>query len=513
MKRSVVTALTLDALHQVLDNWVFRILTGLTLVPILLTFLIGAREEGVVLLFGLKTWAYADLPAVGPLLATTADPQGVVIANLLQLFFDQAAGNLGTLLAIVATSFFVPRLLEKGAADLYFHKPVSRSALYLSRFLAGLLFIALSSGVLALGVFLGLATASRHVDPGVLLACPTLVYVFALVFPFTMLVGVVTRSTVASILLSAMFFLFNGCIQQAWISLEQLEHGPNVAALVGRGASEDEDGKEQPEEEGARGVRDSAFGRALLATLDGARIVLPKTSDADHFARKLRTSLSPPFFRDEAEHVIVTRLSGGLVARTAPTTPPPAELAARLGTLRLAVQSDEPGAPETEFTLWSRPVERSTSTVNGRERERVETLSRAGEALEDALAALGATPTRQKSRLPSDLDAARVDWSATDPAAPARLTSWCFKGSEGELLFTLLVRVPGQPDEATVEQQTQRFTRYLALDRTAIDDWYPAQLGFTAPWRTNVFFSVGSSLAFVALMLSVGCWRLRRIAF
>lgn len=512
MKPGIVQALALDALHQVLDNWVFRILTGLTLVPILLCFVLGAREEGIVLLFGLKTWAYADLPAVGPMLATVADPQGIVIEALLQLFLDQAAGNLGILLAIVATAFFVPRLLEKGAADLYFHKPVSRAALYLSRFYAGLLFIALSSGVLALGVFLGLATASQHVNLGVLLACPTLVYVFALVFPFTMLVGVVTRSTVASILLSALFFLFNGCIQNAWVSLEQLEHGPNVAALVGRGAEEEEDeaGAAQPEEP-RKGARDSAFGRALLATLDVARVVLPKTTDADHLARKLRTSLSEPFFRDEAEHVIVSRLSRGLAAHELPAAPPPAELAPHLGTLRLVARSDAPGAPETEFTLWSRPVARSTSTVNGRERERVETLSRAGEALEDALAALGHAPTRVKSRLPGDLDASRIDWSVAEPAA--RHTAWCFKGSEGELLFTLLVRVPGQPDEPTLEAETLRLARYLTLDRTAIDAWYPSQLRFDAPWRTNILFSLGSSLAFAALVLALGLWRLARIAF
>lgn len=513
MKPPTVHALALDALHQVLDNWVFRILTGLTLVPILLTFAIGAREEGIVLFFGLKTWAYADLPAVGPMLATTADPQGIVIETLLQVFLDQAAGNLGILLAIVATAFFVPRLLEKGAADLYFHKPVSRSALYLSRFYAGLLFIALSSGVLALGVFLGLAAASQHVNLGVLLACPTLVYVFALVFPFTMLVGVVTRSTVAAILLSAMFFLFNGCIQQAWISLEQIENGPNMSALVNGSAAEleDEQGEAAPEEDPSGGARDSAFGRALLRTLDAARIVLPKTSDADHFARKLRTSLAPPLFRDEAEQVIVSRLPSRLTQVEAPAAPPPAELLERLGTLRLTARSEE--APQTEFTLWSRPVARSTSTINGRERERVETLSRAGEALEDALTALGHAPERTKERLPGDLHASRVDWSVTEPSSSARFRAWCFKGSESELVFTLLMRVPGQPEDGALLAESELFTRYLALDRTAIDAWYPAQLRFDAPWRTNIYFSLGSSLAFAAFVLALGLWRLARIAF
>ena len=515
MNRSTVHALALDALHQVLDNWVFRILTGLTLVPILLTFVIGAREEGIVLLFGLKTWAYADLPAVGPMLALTADPQGLVIETLLQLFFVQAAGNLGTLLSICATAFFVPRLLEKGAADLYFHKPVSRATLYLSRYGAGLLFIALTSGVLSLGIFLGLATASQRVDPGVLLACPTLVYMFALVFPFTMLVGVVTRSTVASILLSAMFFLFNGCIQQAWISLEQLEHGPNMAALVRRGAESEGDSEEEeaPLEETRKGARDSAFGRALLTSLDLVRTTLPKTSDADHFARKLRARLSAPAFRDEQDLVTIFRLPVGLERVEAPAHPPPPELAAQLGTLRFAARRVEGGAEATEFSLWSRPVVHSTTTVNGRERQRIETLSRAGEALEDAILALGLEPTRTKTRLPGDLDSSRVDWTRVGPDGPARLQAWRFKVVEGELFFTLLVRVPGTPDEATLEAETLHLTRQIGLDRTALDEWYPSQLRFDAPWRTNILFSIGSSLAFAALVLALGVWRLARIAF
>ena len=61
MKVSAVSALFQDALYQVLDNWVFRILAVLTGCLVLVTFLIGFREDEVVLLFGLKTWSYADL--------------------------------------------------------------------------------------------------------------------------------------------------------------------------------------------------------------------------------------------------------------------------------------------------------------------------------------------------------------------------------------------------------------------------------------------------------------------
>ena len=43
MNRHVLRALAADAFYQVLDNWVFRILAALTLIPVALTFVLGFR--------------------------------------------------------------------------------------------------------------------------------------------------------------------------------------------------------------------------------------------------------------------------------------------------------------------------------------------------------------------------------------------------------------------------------------------------------------------------------------
>ena len=511
MNANILRALVRDAFYQVLDNWVFRILTGLTLLPILVTFVVGFREEGVVLLFGWKSWSYAELlDSMGGGGAALTDPQGMAIETLVQLFFDNVAGGFGILLAIAATAFFVPRLLEKGAADLYFHTPVSRPVLYLSRYLAGLLFIAISASVLVLGIFLGLAVSSQHVDPGVLLAAPTLVYVFALVFPFTMLVGVVTRSTVASILLSGMFFLFNGCIQKSWIAWEQGLRGPSLKLAVGQSAEEDDSSEDSaPEVE----QETPAFLRAMRTTLDVVRTVLPKTTDADTIARKLRRSVNAPLFRDETEFVAVFRLPGELERIDPPRAEGalPEPILPVLGELRFQAERDE----QTRYSLWSRPIEHTTSKIGDKERVREETLSRAGERLEDALTPLaGVTGVARKSaRLPRDLPSSQVTWTIEREGQRSTCCAHVFKGSEGELLFTLVTVVAGEPDEAALEAEVERLAKQVGLDRGAIDEWYPSQLSFDAPWRTNLIFSVGSSLLFAAAILALGLWRLARIAF
>ena len=49
MNAHAVKALFFDALYQILDNWVFRILTVLGGMLVLATFLVGFRETEIVL--------------------------------------------------------------------------------------------------------------------------------------------------------------------------------------------------------------------------------------------------------------------------------------------------------------------------------------------------------------------------------------------------------------------------------------------------------------------------------
>jgi ABC-type transport system involved in multi-copper enzyme maturation permease subunit len=268
MNASTFQALLRDALAQVLGNWVFRILALLVAVPVLATFLLGFHEQEMVFLFGLQRWDYAGFLEVFGYSGLTSGVREVFLEIVYELVFSFYAGVTGVLFCIVATSFFVPRMLERGAADLLFHKPLSRLALYLSRYVAGLLFIGLLALLLVSGMYLGLLLVSEYNDPAIFWAAPTLVYVFALILPVCMLVGAITRSTVASILLSTLFFFGNGCVHMVWQGIEQ---GRETASA------------KQAEERGPGPVA-----RGFVIFVDGAHYALPKTSDADEIAAKLR---------------------------------------------------------------------------------------------------------------------------------------------------------------------------------------------------------------------------------
>ncbi|HTF88930.1 MAG TPA: ABC transporter permease subunit, partial [Planctomycetota bacterium] len=211
-------ALFKDALYQVLDNRIFRLLVILVGVLVLPTFLIAAKPEELVVFFGWKTFQYADV--LGnfniEMPADTTAAHATLIQSVQTLLVDQIAGNFGLIFAIAATAFFVPRLVEKGAADTVFSKPVSRAALLLSRYVAGLLFVGILVTVLVVGMHVGLLLNSGYSDPGFLWAIPVMIYKYGILHAFSLLVAVLTRSSVAAILTTLMFFAFSGCVHTGW---------------------------------------------------------------------------------------------------------------------------------------------------------------------------------------------------------------------------------------------------------------------------------------------------------
>ncbi|MFT5462655.1 MAG: ABC-type transport system involved in multi-copper enzyme maturation permease subunit, partial [Planctomycetota bacterium] len=279
MIKPATRALAKDALYQVLDNGVFRILAIAALLPVLIFSVIRVTADEFQLLFGMKSW---DLNYMAAMAAPegSSDPQASVLGFLLDQVFFSFPGTFGVLFCLCAASFFVPKMLEKGAVDVIFHKPISRTRFFLSRYVTGLLFVALLTSVSATGVFLALLLVSGFTDVGVFAVIPAMTYLFGVIYPVTMVVGLLTRSTVAALLLSAVFYLLNGAIQVTWISIEissqdalsQLSSGSGLEVTIetSGGESTDEDSADFQEDEDEANV----WLDAALMTLDIAHFSL-----------------------------------------------------------------------------------------------------------------------------------------------------------------------------------------------------------------------------------------------
>src|SRR6185437_5144958 len=89
-----------------------------------------------------------------------------------------------------------------GSIDLYLAKPIGRARLFLTKYLAGLLFVTLQVVVISVGSFFVLGLRGHDWEPGLFWAIPIVVCFFSYLFAVCVLLGVKTRSTIAALLLT-----------------------------------------------------------------------------------------------------------------------------------------------------------------------------------------------------------------------------------------------------------------------------------------------------------------------
>ncbi|MFB3890913.1 MAG: ABC transporter permease [Phycisphaerae bacterium] len=113
---------------------------------------------------------------------------------------------LAALLALISTGGIFPEFISSGAIDLTLSKPISRIRLFLTQYVAGLLFVTLQVGIFCCASFLVLGLRGGVWEPWLFLAVPLVVAFFSFLFSVCVLLGVWTRSTVAAILLTLLFW-------------------------------------------------------------------------------------------------------------------------------------------------------------------------------------------------------------------------------------------------------------------------------------------------------------------
>jgi hypothetical protein len=109
---------------------------------------------------------------------------------------------IATILALISTAGIFPDLLTSGSIGLYLAKPISRLRLFFTKYLAGLLFVALQVSIFALMSFVVLGLRGGLWEPGLFLAIPLVLLFFSYLFGICTLLGIWTRSTIAALLLT-----------------------------------------------------------------------------------------------------------------------------------------------------------------------------------------------------------------------------------------------------------------------------------------------------------------------
>jgi ABC-type transport system involved in multi-copper enzyme maturation permease subunit len=140
---------------------------------------------------------------------------------------------LAAILALISTASVVPELIASGSIDMMLSKPISRGRLFLTRWVTGLFFAGIQTLVFVTASFLVIGIRGGTWEPGLFIAVPVVIIFFSYLYCFCALMGVLTRSTVASLLLTLVFWLVLFGVQKAeqFLNLGRIASQMEVAAI------------------------------------------------------------------------------------------------------------------------------------------------------------------------------------------------------------------------------------------------------------------------------------------
>ncbi len=144
-------------------------------------------------------------------------PSSIFNTNLIpaQTFYKIMFATLGvriwlawvaSILALISVASMIPEFISGGSIELTLSKPIGRLRLFITKYLAGLLFVTLQVLIFTIGAFLVIGLRGKTWEPGLFWAVPYTVLVFSYLFSVCVLLGMITRSTIASLLLTLLVF-------------------------------------------------------------------------------------------------------------------------------------------------------------------------------------------------------------------------------------------------------------------------------------------------------------------
>lgn len=112
-----------------------------------------------------------------------------------------------SILALISTASIFPDFLAGGAIELSLSKPIGRLRLFITKYTTGLLFATVQVLVFTVACILVIGIRGKSWEFSLLLAVPVVVVFFSYLFSVCTLFGMLTRSTIASLLLTLLVWL------------------------------------------------------------------------------------------------------------------------------------------------------------------------------------------------------------------------------------------------------------------------------------------------------------------
>lgn len=138
------------------------------------------------------------------------------------------------ILALVSTAPLFPDFLSSGAVDLYLARPLGRTRLLLTKYAVGLLFVALQVLIFCSASFLIIGVRTSFWVPDIFLAIPIVVLTYSYLWALCTAFGVITRSTIASLLMTLLVWFLTFGIHAGEVALLRQSISSQVTARFAR---------------------------------------------------------------------------------------------------------------------------------------------------------------------------------------------------------------------------------------------------------------------------------------
>ena len=131
---------------------------------------------------------------------------GAQVISVIPGILDKFVLSVGLAVALLFTASIIPETFEPGSLNLLLSKPISRSGLFLSKFVGGCVFIALCATYLFVGIWLWLGLAMGVWENAILYCVVLYVIVFGIYYSVSAFVGLTTRSTILAVVVTILFW-------------------------------------------------------------------------------------------------------------------------------------------------------------------------------------------------------------------------------------------------------------------------------------------------------------------
>ncbi len=155
-------------------------------------------------------------PIENPAIAEGSSGPRMMVTGLLSGIYVKIWLGWGAIiLALLSTASILPSFLTSGTIDLSLAKPISRAKLFLFKVIGANLFVLLQVSISVFIVFVLIGLKFSIWIPTVLLAIPLITLQFFYIYSVSALVAVVTRSTLAALLISILVWFLAFLVQFA----------------------------------------------------------------------------------------------------------------------------------------------------------------------------------------------------------------------------------------------------------------------------------------------------------